>query len=259
MTRPTAIAFALAACSLPSVDLTGKACPCPGGWVCNAATQTCARTAPGTDAPGRDATLADGASGADAAQAASCLPGAFGHELYSTATFADYPLGWTTGGGTWMPGASEVTQTDAMSDLAYIFRPLPQADYRIVATMHATSTGDGKAIEVAGRIDPGGAVHMYHCNWEPSDGAFLIQRTDAEEMGAVIQMTTIDLASLANYQPSDPVTIELQISGSVLQCCLHGIPGASISGSDTTYPAGDVGVKTYEMSGGFHDFAVYGP
>lgn len=36
----------LAACSIDSLDLTGKACPCPSGYWCETATQTCARDMP---------------------------------------------------------------------------------------------------------------------------------------------------------------------------------------------------------------------
>src|ERR1041385_2175652 len=68
-------ALALAACRIHDLDLTGKPCPCPDGWVCDPATSTCARSAmpPGdaADAPGdiapdviivgsyRDAVMAD--------------------------------------------------------------------------------------------------------------------------------------------------------------------------------------------------------
>ena len=74
MRRVSVFVVALAACHVSDVDLTGKQCPCPSGWVCRAATNTCARTqgpmddAPvdiagdGTDTPAlayRDAVIAD--------------------------------------------------------------------------------------------------------------------------------------------------------------------------------------------------------
>jgi hypothetical protein len=56
------LVFGIVACRVADVDLTGKACPCPDGYTCNTATQTCAHsvtsdaridgvTGDGSDAP----------------------------------------------------------------------------------------------------------------------------------------------------------------------------------------------------------------
>ena len=40
-----AVAVAVAGCRVPTVDYTGKSCPCPGGYSCDPATATCERGA----------------------------------------------------------------------------------------------------------------------------------------------------------------------------------------------------------------------
>ncbi|MBA3456193.1 MAG: hypothetical protein H0T42_24045 [Deltaproteobacteria bacterium] len=43
------LGLALTACSVPALDLTGKRCPCPTGWDCAPATNTCTREATPVD------------------------------------------------------------------------------------------------------------------------------------------------------------------------------------------------------------------
>jgi hypothetical protein len=45
-----AAAVLLVGCRVNDVDYTGKACPCPSGWTCDTATNTCARSPGGDDA-----------------------------------------------------------------------------------------------------------------------------------------------------------------------------------------------------------------
>jgi hypothetical protein len=78
-------------------------------------------------------------------------------------------------------------------------------------------------------------------------------------MGGVVRETTIDTATIPNYTIDMPVTMEFQVTGSRFDCCLRGIPNALLAGVDIRYASGQVGVKTYQMSGGFHDFAVFVP
>ena len=58
MIRAALATAALAACTVDPLDVTGLPCPCPSGWTCDPATETCARVA--ADAPG------GGDGGADA-------------------------------------------------------------------------------------------------------------------------------------------------------------------------------------------------
>ncbi|HEY1554506.1 MAG TPA: hypothetical protein VGF94_06695 [Kofleriaceae bacterium] len=264
MTRVLALGLVLGACSVPDVDYTGKQCPCPSGYSCSATLQTCTRGETGSDAAAGDSRAIDAAP-QDGMEGASCLDGLdppFTNLQYATPEFADFATAWTTDGGAWSQGITELDQIDSTSQLAVAYHTivsgLGTGDQRLVVSMHATAGGDGDAIELALHVDAMN-THMYHCNWEPTDGAFLIQRTDTITLGPTLVTTTIDTSTIPNYQPSDPVTMEFQVHGTTFSCCLHGIPGATLQADDGTYTQGDVGVKTYEMAGAFHDFQVYTP
>jgi hypothetical protein len=244
------VLLALVGCKIGDVDFTGKACPCPDGYVCDAATQTCARSV----TPGDDATNGDTPTDTPAA---SCLIAPFGNRIYET-NFADFSTAWNAGGGTWAVGNQEVVQSDTTASLSFVEHDVGVNDYRVVTTMRATSGGAGHAVEIALRIDAP-ASNMYHCNWEPVGGAFIIQRTDDIINGTTIQEIDIDTNQIPNYSQTNPVTMEFQALGPNFECCLRGIQGASLAGSDNTYGFGTVGVKTYLMSGGFTGFEVYVP
>ena len=50
MLRAAATSLVMCACSIPAIDLTGKACPCPSPYVCEPSTNTCALGRGGGDA-----------------------------------------------------------------------------------------------------------------------------------------------------------------------------------------------------------------
>jgi hypothetical protein len=49
------VVLGLIACRVSDIDYTGKQCPCPGGYTCQLATQTCAHATGGSDAGAIDA------------------------------------------------------------------------------------------------------------------------------------------------------------------------------------------------------------
>jgi len=53
------VLIAATACRIGDVDLTGKQCPCPGGWSCQVATGTCVRGGAAGDAPAPSDALVD--------------------------------------------------------------------------------------------------------------------------------------------------------------------------------------------------------
>jgi hypothetical protein len=100
--------------------------------------------------------------------------------------------------------------------------------------------------------------HLYHCNWEPSDGAFMIQRDDSPSAGTTLGIVTVDTATIAGYTESTPITMEFQVIGNSLACCIDNFPAnAYVAVSDTTYTVGTVGMKTYEMTAVYDNFALY--
>jgi hypothetical protein len=241
---------ALAACNVANdIDYSMKACPCPTGYACNAETNLCSGSA------GGDAAISDGQrDGADgAADVASCLPDPLPRKTYSTPVFADFDSAWGSQGGAWIANPDGVEET-VLSNFAIAYHSTSvmtiNADYRVVATMAFASGGDGDALELALRIDTMNQ-NMYHCNWEPKDGAFLIQHT----VGGVGQTSYVG----STETPTDVVTMEFQAIGTALECCIRGMPGAylTVPAASPDYATGEVGLKTYQMAGTYSNFAVY--
>ncbi len=240
---------ALAACNVANdIDYSTKACPCPSGYTCNAQTNLC--NGGGGDAHVGDV-LADGPG--DGATVASCLPDPLPHKTYASPTFDDFGTAWGSQGGTWLMNANGVEES-VETDFAIAYHTnsvmVATADYRVVATMAFEGGGNGDALEIALRIDTTNQ-NMYHCNWEPTDGAFLIQHT----AGGVGQASYV----ASTEAPTDVVTMEFQAIGTALECCIRNMPGAylSVPAAAPDYATGEVGLKTYQMAGLYSDFAVY--
>jgi hypothetical protein len=244
------VAAALVGCSVPDLDLTGKPCPCPDGWVCSAA-NTCQRTvAPGDalrDTPPDHTNM-------DTPVAASCLVAPYTAPIYTTTTFGDFNTAqWIrpSGAGTWSVIQGQLHQTDNLSSLAYVYHMGVLTNFRVVATMHQEMGDAGGAVEIAFRISTTSAS-MYHCNFEPNDGGFLIQET-ANGVGG----TQLVTKTLQGVNPQGTYTMEVQATDHQLQCCIDGIPDAYLTIADSTYGAGYAGLKTYVMSAVISAFTVY--
>jgi len=256
-----ALATAGAACTVPGLDYTGKSCPCADGWVCEAATNTCVAVA-SADGPTGDGSRGDAPIGApDAAQVAtSCFgtpPGAVRLvEHFDTFT------GWTIGGGNWAANSGELVQSSPNASLSYAYPTalVNLTDYRVVTKMRQINGGIGDAMEISFRTQRGGTDGQYHCNWEPDDGGFLLQYTAPNANTTdVLTTITIPIGTIPNYDPLGQLTMELQVVGSQISCCMHDIPGASIIAVDTRYVSGGPGLKTYKMATAYDDYTVYDP
>jgi len=248
MIRVVLALVTIAGCSIKDVDLTGKACPCPDGWVC-AADNTCQRSVtPGDDAPivHPDVAMMD-----TPLPATSCLTAPYTTVKYATMDFSDYAITWQSVGGAWSVGNNALAQTDKVADLSYAYHTMPiaQANYRIVSTMKQTQGAAGGALEIAFRIDDV-KQSMYHCNYQPNDGLFLIQHTDNAVGGG--SLMEIQLGNLT----TTPFTMEVQVTGNQLECCIDNVAGAHITVTNSLYATGLAGVKTYRMAGGFTSFAL---
>lgn len=227
-------------CRVPDLDVTGKACPCPGGYACVA--NACVAD-----------DLAHDASG-DADPGASCIATPKTALVFQTAAFVEYPTGWSTVGGAWTLGASGLHQANDNDTLAVALLTTSPAetDYRVVATATQGTGAVGGALEVAARASLGDRT-MYHCNLEPNDGHLVIDRTNPNGAGAVALVETV----LDGVTPDGTYTLEIQVEGDRIECCARGIAGASIATHDATLAGGTSGVKTYLMSADFEAFAVY--
>jgi hypothetical protein len=225
---------ALASCSVADVDLAGKQCPCTDGFTCQPATNTCV--------PDHgNASL-------------SCLGDEPGPLMY--ATELDTLDGWDIGAGTWAADAGGwARQSDATAKLAYAFpHSVTGSDYRIVSSFRATDGGTSSALEVSARVGDGGSSHQYNCNWDPFGGAFQIKYTFDESSNGVVVST-----QLADFDPTATLTMEFEVRGDSLRCCIRELPAATLSGTDAQFSSGHPGLKTYLASGAYDYFHVFEP
>jgi len=69
---------------------------------------------------------------------------------------------------------------------------------------------------------------------------------------------TVDTSMIPGYTTSMPITMEFQAVGTTLACCIQGFPADKVLvTTDATYATGAVGLKTYEMSAVYDNFAVF--
>jgi hypothetical protein len=240
-----AAVVAIAGCSVADVDLAGKQCPCSSTYVCDEPTQTCVR-------PGGDA----GADTGDGPTAHSCL----GSDPTTSPMFSDpfdNLVRWAIPAGIWMATGGEAlsAKTDTYS---YAFPILTTAanDYRVVTTVRQVDHTDvSSAYEIAFRVQ-GQTGEMFHCNWEPNDHHIVIQHTGAGgQLSNVLADQMIPVP--ASFDPLQPVTLELEMMGSMVTCCVREVPGSMIQSGPITLPSGPPGIKSWKMQAAYTDFAIY--
>jgi hypothetical protein len=72
------------------------------------------------------------------------------------------------------------------------------ADYRVVSTFRVLdATGSSTAAELSARTQTSGA--QYHCNWDPSNGAFSIMYSNSATDNAFLQQLFIDTTQLPGF------------------------------------------------------------
>jgi hypothetical protein len=221
---------ALAACSVPDVELDGKQCPCTDGFVCITATNTCHRVDAAIDAP----------------PGASCL-GAEGARLF-TVDF-NTMLGLTTGAGTWAATGGRATQSDAATALAFAYSTSSvPSDYRVAATL---IPGSGTGLGVAFRVGLG-AKTMYFCEWRPTAGELVLAWTNNGGNPSPISTVPVTGGSA-----TAPVTIHAEAKGTTLSCCIDELPTAKLLNvTDTHYANGQPGLMTDTATASFDDLIV---
>jgi len=240
-----AIVVAIAGCSVPDVDLAAKQCPCSSAYVCDDATQTCVR--PGGDA-GAD-------SHGDGPVSGSCL----GSDPSGSPTFSDTfdnLVNWAIPAGLWTSSNSEALSSK-MDTYAYAYPILLTSmnDYRVVTTVRQIEHTDAaSAYEIAFRIQTSG--ELFHCNWEPNDHHIVLQHTTAGGVQSnvlVDQMVTVP----GTFDPTAPVTMELETTGPMVTCCVREVPGSVVKFGQLNLASGPPGIKTWKMGAAYNDFAMY--
>lgn len=191
---------------------------------------------------------------------APCLGSAAGPVVFAD-DFADFAQ-WTPRAGAWSTMAGEAMQSDTSALLSYAaVNGLALGDVRAVTRMRLTGGSDtNRAIEIALRVAPLPSHASYHCNWESNTGGLLLQKTTASGAAdaSFVEKYT-DVAAIAGYSADMAVTMEFEVVGDRLACCVREIPGAMLTFVDSTLTTGSAGLRTYLSSGSFDDFTVYGP
>ena len=254
-----------AACRVDELDLEGKRCPCVDGYTCEPSTDTCVRDpidAAAIDAPPNDGVIVDApidAPSIDGPPGSSCLGSAGGSSLL-TEDFNDL-IGWVTVGGTWSASGGEAVQTDTGGSLIYAYPAGTSAftDYRVASRARRTGGATTGSVEVSLRKQAANDG-QYQCSWSPASGGLHLNWTrNNGSLGGTLAQVTVDIGSIAGYDPLAPVVIEAQAQGSQLTCCVRDLGGAYVTIADTRYTAGSPGIKTTMQSAAFDDLAVNAP
>jgi hypothetical protein len=238
------VCVALTACSIRAIDYTGKACPCPEGYRCDVVTDTC--TVNGVS--GVDASLRDGSVG-DAVFGDSCLPSPRSQLIYSSVGFTDFPAAWLNGLGQWATQGNELVQTNSDNILAFLSHSVGGSNYRIVATMRYIDSANGGSAGIALRINAN--RDMYTCTFDPISGELDIQQRQ-NNVDIMANRLIVDITNTRSK-----FTLEADVSGANLVCCLRGVAGATVTAPSTTLATGSPGIVTRDSSSAFSSFFAY--
>jgi hypothetical protein len=252
--RWAAIVLIAPACTVPELDLDGRPCPCATGYVCDTSRNACVRPAAASDGgrdSGRDASRGSDAGGRDAGESDGGPP----PECVFMDDFEDGALdGWQIGGGTWGVVAGEAVQSDPMNGFAFMTAPgsIDLDDVRVRARVRQNpgSRADG-ALEIDFRVDPEDPNYQYHCNFEPNTPAMRLMRVGNDDNVFLDQRVLRD-----STPPFDAVTLVVEIRGSSFHCCVEEIAESDLAATESSYPRGSIGLKTWMMSGSFDCFEI---
>ena len=183
----------------------------------------------------------------------SCLGENPGAELFRD-DFDGTLANWTTVSGAWVLQSSElVQQSDTTTGTLLAVQDVGD-DYRVVATMRRLSGAVGGAMEIVVRAASQAAY--YQCNWEPETGDLEIQDT---ALTTPLAQRTLVLADIPNYSRDQPITMELEVRGAQLRCCLRELPDATLTLTSGVYPTGGMGLQTWLLAAAFDSLRVYAP
>lgn len=248
MVMRAVLLVALAACRVAELDYTGKQCPCPDGWQCDLATNTCTQD-PTIDAGG------DGPRPDDASPSDSCFNGPRNVLIYSSVGFPDFPQGWMQGIGSWSRTQGELQQTNSANELAWLQHSVATTggvpNYRVVATLRALGGFDTGSAGITFRT-AGITGSMYSCSFNPKTGVFSLIVTEN------LIDRTLDMRALAPPNDSTaPFTMEVNANGTNHSCCLRGYDDSLLYALDGTLQSGAPGIITRKAEAGFLSFYAY--
>ncbi|HEY5952672.1 MAG TPA: hypothetical protein VIV40_44540 [Kofleriaceae bacterium] len=242
--------LAIGGCRVAALDYEGKNCPCPEGYQCDLASQTCTTDLLPADARANDGRLPDGSPMTD-----SCFANPKSSLVYASIGFADFPNSWLNGNGSWTKMGAELQQANSANELAWLSHALPTTNgsqsYRLVATARVIDviTGTGAA-GLAFRLSFTGT--MYTCSFTPTTGDLRLVVTQ-NLIDTTLQARNLGIVA----DPSAPFTIEITANGSSQSCCVRGYTNSLLSAQDMTLTTGTIGVEARKAEAGFTSFYVY--
>lgn len=241
-----ALAAALAwlcGCSVPSLSLEGKQCPCvEAGYVCDTLTNRCLATN-------------DGGGIIDSPAATACLPTTGETELYRyTGTFD-----WQHEDASWT-GDTEIVQTSTTAQNSYTYKTSSDlaaaADYHIISSMRQVQPGTGTpsyGVVLRAQLSAQDKSR-YACSWIPKSREL---RVDVVQGGSITTIASATATTTAAIPTT--FTMEASITGSTVACCIREIEGARVdNATDPTMAVtmGYPGLQTSRMQAAFGSFVV---
>jgi hypothetical protein len=239
-------AVAGAACSVPSLSLDGKQCPCSDGYVCDELTNRCLATN-------------DGGGIIDSPAATQCLASPGGEtEVYRYAGMFDWQHEHTS----WTAMSGEIRQTSSSAQNSYAYKTsaelLAAPNVRVISTMRETTAGNGTpALGIVLRAQLSTQnKSRYTCSWVPKDRQL---RIEVQSGGGSPTLLGAAAVSPTTALPAS-LTMEAAIDGASLSCCIRELSTARLSGVEDpgmTVGSGYPGITTNRMAAAFGSFVVF--
>jgi pectate lyase len=166
-----------------------------------------------------------------------------------TDTFEDGDsAGWTATGGTWSVAtdASRVLrQSGTSSDARSRAGSATWTDYTVSARVRPTAfNGSNRFVALLARAQS--ATSYYYV---------ALRSNNTVELKKLVNGSATTLASTSvTVSAGTTYTLSLQVSGSTLRSTVNG--GSALTATDTAYPAGGIGVATYNATADFDDVVV---
>jgi hypothetical protein len=241
-------AATLWACSVGSLELAGRACPCVDGYTC--VNGACVPA--GSELPDASTDGAAGAdSGSDAGDASTLL---FDDEFDQGALD---PI-WIVGSGNWSLVNGEATNENTVEGEFMLVQGFQdETSYEAVARLRMVGsppTGDN-AMEIAVRVSDTPPYDRLQCSFETGDWylRYLLPNTG---LGS---FDDLPLSPPANADPMAYYTLHTVVTGQSVHCWVDEVPGSDdyTTLSPAQVPSGSFGLATYQHRVAFDWLRVY--
>jgi hypothetical protein len=159
----------------------------------------------------------------------------------------------TTAAGSWSSGASTAEQDDNNAPgYASLLNSLGTDDYRVGAELTRLGTDPDGTMALSLRGSD--TLPGYQCSWQPGLAKLSIVGTES-----LASTTLADVLGDPTYSPDATFAIQAEAVGDQIRCCVHDVPGATLTVTDSTFVSGEPGVSTNGISASVDSFTVVAP